>query len=142
MRFTWLSALVLSLAMLAPCAQASVIQARSEIPATVIMDGTPMGPAPLNISQVAPGDHELAFRSMETGAIRAYRVSMPFDATISTTVLADFTNTGPVVVEAMPIVAAPPVIVAHPVVYGCPIVRPAPVIVIERSHHRRRRYHY
>lgn len=129
MRFQKLSACLLAFGLVLPCtAQASTIQARSEVAATVIMDGTPMGTTPMNITQVAPGDHEIAFQALGTRVMRAYRVHVPYDAEITTTVAADFVNQAPVVVEAMPIVAAPPVICAQPVIVR-PRVVAAPVIV-------------
>lgn len=127
MRFPKISALLLAFGIALP-AQASTIQARSEVMATVIMDGTPMGTTPMNITQVAPGDHEIAFQAVGTRVMRAYRVHVPYNASIVTTVSADFVNQAPIVVEAMPIVAAPPVICAQPVIVR-PRVVAAPIIV-------------
>lgn len=143
MRFPKVSAWLLAFGLVLPCtaSAASMIQARSEIPATVIMDGTPMGNTPLNISAVTPGDHEIAFQELGSRTMRAYRVRIPYDAQVTTTVAADFTNHGPVVVEAMPIVAAPPVIYAQPVIVR-PRVVAAPIIVVgpARRGHRRGGY--
>lgn len=129
MRFPKLSAWLLAFGLVLPVtAQASTIQARSEVPATVIMDGTPIGTTPINITAVAAGDHELAFQAIGTRVMRAYRVHVPYDASITTTVAADFVNQAPVVVEAMPLLAAPPVMCARPVIVR-PRVVAAPVIV-------------
>ena len=143
-------ACVLALALAVPAAlsAATLIQARSDVPAVVIMDGTVMGEAPINISQVAPGDHEIAFQQLGTprdaSVMRAYRVRVPDNASMTTTVAADFSNRGPLIVEAMPLVAAPPIIcpspiIVRPVVVAAPIiVRPASrVIVVKPRHHRR-----
>ena len=141
MRFTKVSAWLLAFGLGMPCAAsaASMIQARSEVEATVIMDGTPVGTTPINISQVPPGDHEIAFQAVGTRTMRAYRVRMPAGAPVTALVTADFGYQEPVVVEATPIVAAPPIVLRR--VCAPPVVRAAPVFVVGRRHHHRRRHY-
>lgn len=100
-----------------------VIQARSDVPASVIMDGTVLGNAPLDITRVHRGDHEIRFHALGTGLEQAFNVSVPNHAHGVTPVAAAF---GAVVPRAVTVVEPAPVIVERPVVYA----RPAPAVFV------------
>jgi hypothetical protein len=120
----------------------TVIQARSDVPATVIMDGTVLGQSPLDITKVRHGDHEIRFRALGTGLEQAFNVAVPHNAHGLTPVAAEF---GPVLPapQQVTVVEPAPVIVERPVVYA----RPAPAVIVSpivfgRPYHRHHRGYY
>jgi hypothetical protein len=64
----------LLIAIVATAAQAGTIQARSDQPASVFLDGNYVGRAPVDIPGVR-GQHQITFRSRATGQSVTYGVS-------------------------------------------------------------------
>ena len=111
----------------------ALIRARSDVPATVYVDGQRVGVTPLDIAAVHRGQHEVLFRAHRTGLEQAYVVSVPRHGRIATTVAAQFALAAGC--HPAPVVSIAPVIVSRPVV-----IARAPIVVRPYSGWRRSRH--
>lgn len=129
-----LSGLVIGLILTAPacvCASA-VLDVNSDLPASVTLDGRPVGYVPLRVAQVPGGDHRLLIRALDGRGAREFVLRVPYGASVSRTIEARF--------EEPPPPPAPTVVVVEPrpVIVGT--IYPAPIIVGRGRHHRRHRW--
>ena len=120
----------------------TTIQARADVPSTIIMDGVVMGTTPMDIARVKRGEHDIRFVAVGTDLEQAFHISVPHHSTSFTPIAVEF---GPVaVVRPATVLVEQPVIVERPVVVERPVyVSPRPaVIVVGRPCHRSGHYRW
>jgi hypothetical protein len=127
----------------------AIVHVRSDRPSTVYLDGVSVGAAPLKLTNLNPGTHNIRIVS-PTGQAQEFAVYSPRSSTLERDVIANWGQ--PVITAAAPV---PPVVLPPPVVVPPPpvvVAQPPPVIaaapayvapvVVVRPRYRRHYGHY
>lgn len=106
---------VLVLVVLAGTARADgIVQARSDVPAKVFVDGAFVGTTPIDVVIPRRGNHEVRFRA-RGGTTQSFFVQVPGRSRTVTPLFANLVRHCAPVVAATPLVVAPrPIVIAQP----------------------------
>jgi len=120
------------------------VQARANLPATVFLDGAIAGTTPLDLTRIAPGEHEVRMVCLATSEVRSYALTVPRRVSIKKELRAMFSPFGPppAAVQVVEVVAPRPVVVATPprVVYVTPAPVFGPLVVVKNRRPGRHRH--
>jgi hypothetical protein len=131
---TLVRGLVLSLIAVCAAHAQGTVQARSDVPAEVVLNGQLMGVTPIDIASLQPGIHEIRLHAIGRDEHKTYSISVPVGVASQSHIQGSF---GAVYV---PPVVVQPVVVRPVVIRPRGYIAPAHAVVIVKNRGGKRNF--